>query len=64
MYHLPGTRPKLHNLGDVAEEARPSRLTIAVIGEVAVPVNTAWVSHTRVTRVSGPAEMTPTRAWL
>ena len=48
---LPGAGPEVHNLWDVTEEASPPGCTVTVIGEVAAPIDTAGVSHTRVTRV-------------
>ena len=62
--HLPRAGAELHNLWDVTKEASPAWLTVTVIGEVTAPIDTAWVSYTRVTRVPGPSELTPTRTWF
>ena len=57
---LPGAGAKVHNLWDVTEQASPAGRTVTVIGEVAAPIDTAGVSHARVTRVPGPAQLTST----
>ena len=48
---LPGAGPELHNLWDVTEEAGPPEGTVTVVGKVTAPIDTAGVSHARVTRV-------------
>ena len=48
---LPGAGPELHNLRDVTEEAGPAGRTVTVVGEVTATIDTAGVSHARVTRV-------------